>query len=99
MGTTVFTGDLGPMHKQRVIIMQFHILTIYRIIKTRPACTGFKFCVRREKCLAASGTFVNTFCMIIAKCSCKRTLGAFLPQDAILFGGKLFFPVGLWHIA
>jgi len=92
------TDGLDPVHEKAVIFLKPDFVAGNHIIETGPAGPGLELGIGRKEFLPAGGTGVDALFLVIIQLTRKRSLGAFLPQNVILFRSKNLFPFLFWFL-
>ena len=93
MTRTAATDDFGTTRPQFVVRPLEHGKAIDRFEITGPTCAGIEFARRTEQPISAANACVGALAFVIVIPIRKRTLGARLAEDVVLFFGQKFLPL------
>lgn len=89
MRIALFTSNFDPNHTVVGITMFANGCVVDGLPVARPTTAGIVFVFGNKQRCATTNTIVNTFCIKLVILAGKRTFGAALAGDAILFRREL----------
>ena len=94
MAVAFGAANFHPAHSVAGVDMFNHCIGGDRSRKARPTRTRIIFAVAAEQRIATASTIILASGFIMVECARKRTFGASLSQNMILFGGEALPPFG-----